>query len=663
MPYSGAKNPLYQHQAAVWDRWEVDKTTLLAAKTGTGKTRAVMLPLLARREWGVAVYPTNELLRDQVRAVEKFAPDEGIKTVRWLPGTDNKRYAEADTILVPIDGRLLDEWQEVTHCKSRSEALRRALDPHKPTIVFTNPDILFRILALRYHADAFGSLQRYRTLVFDEFHLYQGVELAHALAMVGMAQSFHFFERVMLLSATPHPDVRLILDRLYQPHVIEPGVTSEGSETRLAVHAVEVTPVQLSTNDPVDVLSARLRLLRPELQRLRAENSEAEYIPAVVIVNSVVNAIRLEDKLTESGYTRDSLAIIRGLSNRDIRSTKGKLLALGTSAIEVGVDFHCDYLLFEATEAASFMQRFGRVGRHRPGKAIALVPPNVFAGMSNLPPEIERASFEDRVNGWYPSSDAKPWFVTTEYGMITARALVETFINVAKESGISPQTEIQLRERIETILSEHSEHLGCVRQNLQTREAFKRSSAGKPNSKWLKTYCDLNQFRTSLPSVLVHDFTEQHRRADWELGEYEADLRTLLKRAVGISWNAKLCKLTIKGIGKLRKVHASEIFSDSDCGPILETKEYNAHPRVLRLYQDNEATPISDLMAQKNHIFALAKKKDVESDLDWRLPVFESGEYLLAFDGAALLLLEMARKRRGAADNINATIPPSISAI
>jgi hypothetical protein len=53
-------------------------------------------------------------------------------------------------------------------------------------------------------------------------------------------------------------------------------------------------------------------------------------------------------------------------------------------------------------------------------------------------------------------------------------------------------------------------------------------------------------------------------------------------------------------------------------------------------------------MAQKNHIFALAKKKDVESDLDWRLPVFESGEYLLAFDGAALLLLEMARKRRDA---------------
>jgi len=40
----------------------------------------------------------------------------------------------------------LDKWQKTTHCKNRGEALRRILDPHKSTIVFTNPDILFRIL-------------------------------------------------------------------------------------------------------------------------------------------------------------------------------------------------------------------------------------------------------------------------------------------------------------------------------------------------------------------------------------------------------------------------------------------------------------------------------------------------------------------------------------
>ena len=100
-----------------------------------------------------------------------------------------------------------------------------------------------------------------------------------------------------------------------------------------------------------------------------------------------------------------------------------------------------------------------------------------------------------------------------------------------------------------------------------------------PLTQWLKVYCSLSQFRTSLPSVTVHDFTEQGRRAQWALAEYEADLRTLLKRAVGIVWNPKLDRLTIKGIGKLRRVHASEIFSDCDCGPILQTKDYDEPAR------------------------------------------------------------------------------------
>lgn len=428
--------------------------------------------------------------------------------------------------------------------------------------------------------------------------------------------------------------------------MIEPGVPASGLSTeksRVAVHDVEVTAVQLAAPDPVDILVARLSAIRLELQCLRAENRDSEYIPAVVIVNSVVNAIRLEDKLVESGFERESLAIIRGLSNREIRSTRGKLLALGTSAIEVGVDFHCDYLFFEATEAASFMQRFGRVGRHGRGKAVALVPPNAYSGMSRLPAEIDRAAFEERINGWYPSSSVRPWFVTTEYGMVTVRALMESFMSAAREGGIGEATECQLRSTIEDALSGMSERLCCPAQSLQAKATFERSRAGRIGSTWLTAYCDLNQFRTSLPSVVVHDFTEHHRRADWQMGEYEADLRTLLKRAVGISWNASLGILTIKGIGKLRKVRASDIFDrgGEDCG-IFETKDY---PNLL-LYQDDQATPISDLMGEKNHIFGLVRKKDVEADLDWRLPVFETGEYLIAFDGAALLLLEMARRAR-----------------
>ena len=98
----------------------------------------------------------------------------------------------------------------------------------------------------------------------------------------------------------------------------------------------------------------------------------------------MVDAIRLEDRLAEEGFKRKEMAIIRGLSAREVRNTSGKKIAIGTSAIEVGIDFQCDYLIFEASEAASFMQRFGRVGRHKPGVASVLCPPNVLYGIETL---------------------------------------------------------------------------------------------------------------------------------------------------------------------------------------------------------------------------------------------------------------------------------------
>jgi len=64
----------------------------------------------------------------------------------------------------------------------------------------------------------------------------------------------------------------------------------------------------------------------------------------------------------------------------------------------------------------------------------------------------------------------------------------------------------------------------------------------------------------------------------------------------------------------------------------------------LRLYQDGESTPVSDLMGRENHILSVVPKMAVQAEVDWRLPVFEAGKYLVAFDGAALLLLELWRR-------------------
>lgn len=659
--HPAARAPLYPHQVALWDEWEASPTILLSAKTGAGKTRAAMLPILKRREWAVAVYPTNELLRDQVQAVARFASEEGARPLIWTPEAWANRaeaYSKADCVLVPVDADLLDRWQEVMCCRSRGETLRRLLDPDKPKIVFTNPDILFLVLGLRYHAEPFEALRRYATLIADEFHLYQGVELAHALVMIALARGFGIFRRLVLLSATPHPETKALLEEALAPKAIEseavvadvePG-TAVGNRAatssdlwRIAVHGVEVTPVQVVGDDPVEVLVPRIVALKPEIERLRLANPENDYLPAVVILNSVASAIRLEDRLVESGFPRDSLAIIRGLTHRAVRDRRGKLLALGTSAIEVGVDFHCDYLLFEASEAASFLQRFGRVGRHRPGKAVVLVPPNAFRGLSGLPATVDRSTFEERIHAWYPHAAARPWFVTTEHGMITARATTESLIaTVSRDGSVRAEMLGELRATVDTILADHAHRLGCSAQNLAAKGAFERCASGKRAVRWIDTYRGLNRFRTSLPSVRVHDFMEQGRRREWLLGEYDIDLAMLLRRGVGLAWNEKLEMLTIRGIGRYRRVHASELFKADDCDMVHETVDF---PNLL-LYQDGEATPVSDLMGRENHIFTVAPRADVEGETDWRLPVFETGTFLLAFDGAALLLLEAYRRRR-----------------
>jgi CRISPR-associated endonuclease/helicase Cas3 len=51
-------------------------------------------------------------------------------------------------------------------------------------------------------------------------------------------------------------------------------------------------------------------------------------------------------------------------SLEDRRASFEKCLLVGTSTVDIGVDFRINLLIFEATDAGTFIQRFGRLGRH-----------------------------------------------------------------------------------------------------------------------------------------------------------------------------------------------------------------------------------------------------------------------------------------------------------
>jgi len=77
-------------------------------------------------------------------------------------------------------------------------------------------------------------------------------------------------------------------------------------------------------------------------------------------------------------------------------------------------------------------------------------------------------------------------------------------------------------------------------------------------------------------------------------------------------------------------------FEDQDCGVFRVTGDYPE----LTFMQEGHKTSVSHLMTFKDHIFIIVPKM-LKNELDWRLPVFECGKHLIAFDGAALLLWDL----------------------
>jgi CRISPR-associated endonuclease/helicase Cas3 len=650
---------LYPHQAVMLDEWDNRNSFMVVSKTGTGKTASAMLPILKNRLNAISVYPTNELVRDQVTSVKELAEKEGITAREWTPDTAPEEYSDAEVVLVHVDSMKLHEWRKKWQLRTNGDVLQILLgEPGQPRVIFTNPDIIFLIFALRYKSEALAGLQQYETLVLDEFHLYTGVELAHALMMVHLGRSLDTFKKVVLLSATPEQEVKELLEKLLDPlKLIDMNARTPRRvvKKRMAVDRVELVPVHAGRRDIVEVALREVLAREGEIRRKRVENQGSGYIPAVMVVSSVVNAIRLEDRLVEEGFDRRSeLAIIRGLTSRALRSTEGKLIAIGTSAIEVGVDFHCDWLIFEASEAASFMQRFGRVGRHGPGTAVILCPSNVLVGLESQPEDISRSDLEEKVYNWYARRDAYSWFVTSPGGLITTRSLIESILHRLREDFATGQDQLRrISEALESFWEGFAEIVGADRKLVeQTKRKFHKAVAGK-RYLWINDYVALNTFRTSLPSEWVHDSNEEKRRGNRNMAKYQADIKTLLHRAEGLRYNEKIWNpfkddgggygiLTVKGYDRYKRVHVTPEFDDYENGELRTTGEH----KDIAFIQEGHKTSVSHVMSLKNHIFTLVPK-GLHSRLDWRLPIFNCGSRLIAFDGTALLVKEIYERSKG----------------
>jgi len=369
---------LSEHQIRTFEAIADPQVSVIfnTAMTGDGKSLAAYLPALLDGKSILAMYPTNELIRDQKQQVGNYQVllKAGLSLDVMF---SEKLYGIRAEFNLNAQAKAID-WQTWHN-----------------NVVLTNPDIFNLIANYCYVAEHQNPdallqrvLERFDIFIFDEFHIYDTPQvnsvLTTLLYVLEQSQNLQPSHRkkFLFLSATPSP---LLLEHLRRagltPAVIE-GVYDysvscpEGWRTILQ-------PIQLNFHS---VGRQTEKWVRENWALIKDWFSHHPNSRGAIIVNSVAVAkrlVRFFNDLRMAGEFDLTVAENTGLHKDALDAD----LVVGTSTIDVGVDFKINFLIFEALDAGSWIQRLGRLGRHtsytnQNGETVLF---NAYAAHSLLP--------------------------------------------------------------------------------------------------------------------------------------------------------------------------------------------------------------------------------------------------------------------------------------
>lgn len=395
---------LMAHQAKTVQALKGDAHIIInTAMTGDGKSLASQLKVFNDTCWRtLTMYPTNELALDQQRSLNAMIADKGQPPV-WGNGLD---YSV-------LNASTLDEIQEKFEQAGLSAERLTALVKHlRCDYLLTNPDIFHLCITFAYSKfgtakdAALGELAGiYQLFAFDEFHLFGMPETASvmmAILLLRYMKPDHSQPRFLFLSATPQRQLQDMAERVGLNVVEVKGEYEHGLEhTPIETHRRILRPADLTLYSggldewcQAHVEDVILRFFREQ----RPAGAKG-----VIIANSVATAHRIGEFLKPICEAHGiSVGLNTGLTPKAERVMDCDIL-VGTSTIDVGVDFKINLLIFECRDAASHMQRLGRLGRHDSDKngrafqhfeAHALVPPWVVEGVTQ---DIAADTWVDRI--------------------------------------------------------------------------------------------------------------------------------------------------------------------------------------------------------------------------------------------------------------------------
>jgi CRISPR-associated endonuclease/helicase Cas3 len=415
------------YEALVGNQYDVVINT---AMTGDGKSLAAYLPALVDNRPLLTLYPTNELSRDQEMQMPTMQKD-------W----QNKLRH------IRISARTLEKRIAVGQARHKLGAIDFLSTNYE--LILTNPDI-FHYMAQFFYTRGGDSpdkllmrriVPQFDQFTFDEFHIFSTPQIVSVINAMLLIREVAPGKKFLFLSATPDEQLLSYLDRAA---FRVKGIRGEYFHSFTPPDTGAWRPIVRGTDIHIEVSKVEEWVdahLEDTLLPFFRQNRPAA--KGAVIVNSVATAYRLASKL-KPVFAREGLSVElnTGLTSDALKqASRESDLLIGTSTVDVGVDFRINFLLFESLDAGTFLQRLGRLGRHdNDGRghtfhqfaAHALVPnfvyERLFAKDLVNEGEFTREELATAVRGAYPPPANFPAYAQ-KWGRIQAAHVYHSLYN------------------------------------------------------------------------------------------------------------------------------------------------------------------------------------------------------------------------------------------
>lgn len=439
----------YRHQWGLYDALSngVQGAFVNAAPTGGGKTLSWVAPAVANGLDTVAVYPTNALIEDQRNNIV----DE------LLPMTGREDEVTVLDVTSETIGPNVKYGEQFPGASSNGERLSLLLEQQfgrgetGTTILLTNPDT-FVLMRRGLYNSRVANIRRFEVAVVDEFHRANRKEKNTMLflldEMYDMEESVCRINHLVFLSATP--DARL--EQKFDDALSAPYYRADNFEWRSeplsAVdvdapnrvyftpgglpdgHRAVLPPVRLAIHPAQTFGTAKVMLDDDEFTE-RVEQGRT-----VIMLDGIHEVDQVYGGLLDAGVS--GVTRIDGFNRQNIGEKLATFGALvSNSAVEVGVDFDTDQIMFSGHDAASFFQRLGRL-RTKETESVAesYAPLYIFSPLGEYHAEVggewvSRRDFEERLKDLYVDDSRAPESFDRRYSAVEAYQHVVDRVNEA----------------------------------------------------------------------------------------------------------------------------------------------------------------------------------------------------------------------------------------